>query len=356
MKNRVLIIQPKLQEYRIPIFDILSKEFDLTILHSGREINIENKKINQIIFEEKWVGPFIIKKGISHEFLNQFDVIISEGNIRNIDRNLFALNPFRKYKWIFWSIGVSASYNKKFDQDNKLDFIRNFIFKFADGIIFYSDYPVNKYIKNRFNPKSLFVANNTTEVSFNEKLSFEKNSILFIGTLYRQKRIYELLESYKKASSIIENIMPLIIIGDGLEYNNIKKWIFDNELKTKIKLLGAIFSQKELEQYFRKAYACISPGQAGLSVLTSMGYGTPFITRKDAITGGEIFNIKNNINGILYNNDDELTDIIIEINYNNLKYLDLGIKAREFYIENRLPIHMVKGFSSAIKYSLLNSD
>lgn len=117
-------------------------------------------------------------------------------------------------------------------------------------------------------------------------------------------------------------------------------------------MVGAIYDAKELEPYFRQSFACISPGQAGLTVLTSMGYGTPFITKDGAITGGEIFNIKNDENGIIYDQEKDLTNIIIDIHKNCQKYITMGINARKFYMSNRRPDQMVEGLVAAINYSL----
>ena len=117
-------------------------------------------------------------------------------------------------------------------------------------------------------------------------------------------------------------------------------------------MVGAIYDFKKLEPYFRQSFACISPGQAGLTVLTSMGYGTPFITKVGAITGGEIFNIKNNENGIIYDQENDLTNIIIDIHKNRQKYITMGINARKFYMTNRRPDQMVVGLTEAIKYSI----
>jgi len=87
-----------------------------------------------------------------------------------------------------------------------------------------------------------------------------------------------------------------------------------------------------------------------LSVLASMGYGTPFITKKDAITGGEIFNIKNGVNGIIYSNDKDLVDILKDISTNPSKYEMMGKRAREHYLNYRKPEQMVQAFIDACNY------
>lgn len=71
---------------------------------------------------------------------------------------------------------------------------------------------------------------------------------------------------------------------------------------------------------------------------------------KKAITGGEILNIHSNKNSVLYNTDDELKSIILEISCNPMKYVDMGVKAREYYLQNRQVKDMVNGITDAINY------
>ena len=349
-KKKVLIIYPQLFRYRIPIFNMLAEQYDLTVLHSGNEIKDGIEKIKQIIVPIRKIGPFMLFFLNLHKICKQYDVVISEGATRYLDRNLLILNRLRGYKWINWGIGVSASYDKKFDDKKTFDVVRHFLYKKSDASIFYSDYPIQRYLDAGIDPFSLFVANNTTAVSYNEKLSFEKDSILFIGTLYRAKKIYDLLDSYKEAAKIWNKNLILNIVGDGEEYQNILQWIKDNGFEKSIHLVGALFDQEKLEPYFRKAFACISPGQAGLSVLTSMGYGTPFVTTTDAITGGEIFNIKSGKTGVLYDKSEELKGILVDISNNPSKYLQIGNDARAFYLENRRPEQMAQAIADAIEF------
>lgn len=350
MKMKLLLLNPFVPDYVVHIFNLLGEKIDLTVAHSGKLRVDKNLNFKQILLPIKKVGPFSVNPMNLHKLCKNYDIVISDGTIRYIDRNILIMNPFRKYKWINWGIGVSASYDKKFDHDKRFDNIRHFIFKRADAQVFYSDYPIKKYIKAGFKEESLFVANNTTYVNYNENKTFKKYKILFVGTLYKQKRIYELLEAYRHYVKSSISPLPLEIIGEGSESDSILEWIQTNNLQDKIKLHGAIYNHEILEKHFREAYACISPGQAGLSVLTSMGYGTPFITRKDAITGGEIFNIKNGTNGILYNENSELIDILKDIERNPIKFLELGNNARRYYLEKATPELMVKSLYNACCY------
>ncbi len=355
-KKNVLIIYPQLFRYRIPIFNILAEKYDLTVLHSGKEIKDNTDNIKQIIIPIKKIGPFSVFFVNLHKICKNYDVVISEGTTRYLDRNLLIINRFRRYKWINWGIGVSASYEKKFDANKRFDGVRYFLYKLSDASIFYSDYPVERYVSVGFDRSTLFVANNTTAVSYNENVEYEKDSLLFIGTLYKEKNIYALLEAYQEASKMTKNRLPLNIIGGGDEYENIQQWVKNNGFANSINLVGPLFDQGKLEPYFRKAFACISPGQAGLSVLTSMGYGTPFVTTRDAITGGEIFNIENGRTGVLYDKPEELKDVICDISDNPSKYIQMGKEARKYYLDNRRPDQMASAIIDAIEYVSRNGS
>ena len=107
-----------------------------------------------------------------------------------------------------------------------------------------------------------------------------------------------------------------------------------------------------LGRYFSAAIACVSPNQAGLTVLKSMGCGVPYITRRDAITGGELFNITHGVNGVLYDKPDELKGILLDLTEHPETYMLYGRNARAHYEVSRKPEDMVTGFLAAIAYAL----
>ena len=174
---------------------------------------------------------------------------------------------------------------------------------------------------------------------------------MFIGTLYLEKGLQILLDAYRAAYEENHDLFPLNIVGGGEQFEKVKEWVLINCLDKKIKLLGPIFDTDKKAEVFKESIACISPKQAGLSVLESMGYGVPFITSEDAITGGEAFNIIHEENGLRIKDLSQLKNILLDINNNPTKYFSMGIKAFEYYWENRTIEIMANGIISAINYA-----
>lgn len=81
-----------------------------------------------------------------------------------------------------------------------------------------------------------------------------------------------------------------------------------------------------------------------------MGYGVPFVTRRNAITGGEILNIQDGINGILYDKYEDLVDIINDVIIHKDKYLEMGKNAYVYYQKNATPEIMANGVIDALDY------
>ncbi|SMG20297.1 glycosyltransferase [Arenibacter troitsensis] len=347
--KKVLILYNRIWPYRIPIFELLNEKYDLTVSYSIDNSFNESVNFKVVKLSGKQYSRFFVHKDSLHEFCKNFDVVVGYGDIGWLSLMRLLFKRKRTYKIILWGIGVRASYNSNYGEKNPWDKIRYFLMRKADAILFYSNNPIKTYLNENFRKEKLHIAENTVMVNRIDT-AVQRDNLLFIGTLYRQKQIYSLLESFKLAKKLNDKIPILNIIGDGDEYENIKKWIAENNFEESIYLRGKIFDENQLCKYFSRAIACISPGQAGLSVLKSMGYGVPFITKKDAITGGEIFNIENGINGVLYENNNELENIILDITKNRSKYIEMGKKAKIHYDSFRKPEDMANGIIGAIEY------
>ncbi|PIE49111.1 MAG: glycosyltransferase [Flavobacteriales bacterium] len=355
-EKKVLILLHKIQRYRVPVFRIIGSHFNLTIASCEVEqvALFKNEPFEVIHLPIRQIGSLILHTKIIHPIVKKYDVVIGLMNLRALDILSLPFNPFLKTKIIFWGIGVSASKDTAFDNNKKYDFLRNFFFKRADALIFYTNYAKEKYCLSGFNKNSLFVANNTVEVlDIRNEISPPKNNLLFVGALHRRKGIIELLECYMEAyKKVGEPLCNLRIIGEGPERQNIINFVGKNEISHKVKLEGGVYDQKRLKDYFLSSILCISPNQAGLSVLTSMGYGVCFVTKENAITGGEVFNITNNKNGILYSSKDELIKIIVDAYKEPEKYHKMGKEAITYYYLNRKPKDMAISIIESVKYVL----
>lgn len=351
-KKSVLILYNNLFHYRVPIWNILAKDYDIKVVYS---YPAKKEIIEQCDFETEYIPVKKLSKLLYHkksiaQIAKDYDVVLSDGQVTFIDYSWLALRK-RDYKLIYWCIGAPASYNRHYGDAGKGYYMVNdFFHKKADAMVFYSDVPIDSHVNRGYKRDALFVANNTVQV---EKIDINwegKESLLFIGTLYMEKGLQQLLEAYKAANGQNLDLLPLTIVGGGNQFDVVRNWVANNNLTEKIHLTGPIYDQKEKAQIFAKSIACISPLQAGLSVLESMGYGVPFITSFDAITGGEAFNITNEVTGLRIDDISKLSDVINDINLNPQKYIEMGKKAYSHYWSCRKPEDMAKGLSDAIEY------
>lgn len=346
MRRKVLIIQDIIPHYRVPVFNELARYVDLTVVYSDGKAP-ENVQFQPVRLEQTKVLKLFRYHKKSYAMAKTFDAVITMLDGSCFTTKLLCNTAIRK-KTILWGIGVAAGYNIRYDSCSRTaQSVKKMIQKVA-AAVFYSSYPVEKYSQMGISPEKLFVANNTVSV-----LPIEvclRDTILFVGTLYRAKKIFELLENYKNAYDKNQNLYNLVIVGDGEEYGTVREWIKENGLEKKVQLTGSIFDDEILKTYFSKAIMCVSPDQAGLSVLKSMGYGVPFVCHKDAITGGERFNIEDGVNGLLFDGFECLEKIFLDSIQNKGKYLLMGEKAKSYYLQNRTIPQMVEGFRQAVQF------
>lgn len=351
-KPKVIILYNKLFHYRIPVWNLLARKCDLVVAYSEGDgkipEGIDCGFKTTYLPVRRFFHKFVIQKAKIRKLVKEFDAVIAYGDIAWLKYS--TLPWFSKTKVVFHSLGVSASYDKGYDSHHGWDGIRKFFYSKANALAFYTQFPIDKYEKMGIPREKMFEAPNTVEVH-PVKEALEKDSILFIGTLYRQKGLQSVLDSYLGLRNI-DYLPKFRIIGKGPDYEPICQWIEDHKMGDIIEMMGAIYDIDEKAKYFAKAYACISPKQAGLSVLESMGYGVPYVSSKDAITGGEILNIHNGVDGVIMDDESQLAEVIRDIAMHKEKYLEMGRKAQEFYNENRTPQHMADGLWNAVKYAL----
>ncbi|EJL6399095.1 glycosyltransferase family 4 protein [Vibrio navarrensis] len=334
--KKVALFYTELPHYRVPILNEVAEYCDLVVVCSKYNGNIDDLNFKLRIVGLNKIGPFYLfkMKGFFH-FIRSFDVVIGLMDLRVIQFMMLFLFPFR-CKYALWGIGMSASYTKSFTSKDINSKIRAMLASRADAIILYSTKPRELFLNVGYSPEKIYIAHNTIKNNVKYNLTTKRDIFLFVGSLYKAKGLNVLIEEYTKAYNQSDSNFPkLIIIGDGDLRPYLEKEIIENNLSDHIVLVGPVYDNLELKPYFDRAILAISPTQAGLSVLTSMSFGVPFVTCSDAITGGEILNIRNGENGVLMKDSSEISNVLLDAHKNRDYFLDMGAAAYDYYSKER---------------------
>ena len=349
-KKKVVFLQKRIKEYRVPLFDGIGELYDVTVVGYLDPL-IAGDRYSVLKLKHKYWPvslDFLWDKDL-RSVLRKADVVVRATDFRTVNRILLKLAA-PKAKSVMFGIGVSASYSEHYDEaDQSQQYLK--MIEGSDAVVFYYDYPKDKYVRQGAAPEKIFVSNNTVFVPDTPVVRRPEN-LLFIGELYREKGVDVLLEQYRLAYLEDPGIPDLIVVGDGAEREALEETVCENGLGDKISFLGKITEDARLKEIFASAIVTISPKQAGLSVLKSMAYGVPFVTIENAITGGEIFNIENGVTGVILRDESELKALILNSKREIGRYNEMGEKARAFYFANRTMAHSVKAFDEAIRYAL----
>ena len=176
-----------------------------------------------------------------------------------------------------------------------------------------------------------------------------KDAFIFVGSMDPRKRLDVMINAFANAIPYLPSSIKLKLIGNGVDFEKAKNLIEKLKIKDRIQLLGRINETEILQEHYKSALASISFGQAGLGVLQSLGYGVPFITSKNAISGGEICNINHESNGYLIeDNQASLEQIMIKLGNDVQLSKLLGKNAFDHYTSKCTIEHMANKFKEVI--------
>lgn len=343
--KKILIQYNYILHYRKAFFNELAKYYDVTILHSGEKSITDEDKYKEIIVPVKKIGPFYFQSDVISEVRKDcYDICIALFDVRWINTVFSIYFKNKNTKFIWWGAWITKS--------SIANFIRLHFTKKADANVFYTNEARKDFIKLGISDSSLYVANNTFDVGKRIK-AFEneiKNRILFVGSLDKRKQNDLLIKAFANIQWQIGYNFTLTIVGDGSEYNSLKKLAINLKLEEKIDFIGRINNPELLARYYKEAIASVSFGQAGLSVLQSLGFGVPFLTKSNAISGGEKLNIKHGHNGFFCEDSQKSLEDYLVLLCNDLSNAKkLGENAYNYYSEYCTIENMVQGFKDAIE-------
>jgi len=345
-RKRILLVYTELLEYRVPFFSALGEQYALTVTHSGSPMTRNNSGFREIVLPRFRIGRFHYQYGLRRLIRSgDFDTVVYFMDIAwigTLGAFLFPVGSANRVVWGLWRTGRIGP-----------DWVRIHIAKLADFSIFYSNGAAQDFVRCGLSSDRLSVATNTFRVDCparNE--SSRRDSVLVVGSFNVRKQNDVTLAAFVRVAQRLPTSVRLVFVGAGHEHARIQALAEASEFKDRIEFHRASHNEEALREYYDHAICSVSFGQAGLSVLQSFAYGVPFVTRRDAISGGEIENIEDGVNGCLCEaNQASLESVLTRLLCNPNYAAELGRNALSHYINKASVHHMVGGFVDAIEHS-----
>lgn len=101
---RVAILNEKVMPYRVSIYNLLAKKYDVTLIHSAPIKNVSVALKTLAITPPRKFGPFYIHADNLLKLFNQYVAVIVQGDIKRLS---LVAPAFRKQRVpiAFWTIG-----------------------------------------------------------------------------------------------------------------------------------------------------------------------------------------------------------------------------------------------------------
>jgi len=193
---------------------------------------------------------------------------------------------------------------------------------------------LNKLTKNDF----VYIPNIVNVDSFNIK--DKKNSDIFkfinVGSLLPNKNHKLLIDAFEKSFKGKNNIQ-LIIVGYGVMYNELNRYISNKGLTKQIQLIGKA-DRKRLIKLLQESNAFVLSSDYetfGVVIIEAMACGLPIVSTK---SGGPESIITSEDLGLLCDNNINSLSNAMNILYNNIN----------IYNPNQIRTYAIKNFSEAV--------
>ena len=236
--------------------------------------------------------------------------------------------------------GYNSCIKKSCIKDSKLKSIlgvleakyyrKNKIYSQIDFIVTPSEFLKKQLIKGNLKYKRIETIHNFVINSEEENNCNDSGYAFFFGRLSIEKGILNVLKAIKQL-----NNGKLIIAGDGPEKEKIEKFITENNLEDRVKMVGYL-KQEQVKEYIKKSRFVVLPSiwyeNCPYSILETMEIGKPIIGSK---IGGIPELIEDKENGFVYeyNNTDELAEKMKILFDDSEKAHQQGEMSRKLYEE-----------------------
>lgn len=298
MPKTVAIIQRRLTNYRVPLFELMRQQLagqgiTLRVLH-GDTTTAEATKNDggtlpwaEHLPTRYFAGGRICWQPFMHRVRGCELVVITQEN--KLVNNLWpVLNPWRRQKLAFWGHGRNMQSSS---ENGLLERFKRWTTCRVDWWFAYTELSAGLVREAGFEPDRITVLNNSidmaslsrgialarerpaSELRAQFNLPAEGPVGLYIGSLYAEKRIPLLIESAREVHRRLPDFR-LLIAGAGPDQALVERAASES---TFISFLGSVHSQHKAE-LLAVSDVLLNPGLIGLGILDAFAASMPILT------------------------------------------------------------------------------
>ncbi|MCA9546725.1 MAG: glycosyltransferase family 4 protein [Myxococcales bacterium] len=320
---RLGVVQRVLPSYRVPVFQALARQVDLT-LYVGTDPksslpDAAPQGLTVVPTPFRTVGPFHIQPGaLGAALARRHDVLVLPWETAYVFLVPAVLAArARGMKVLVWGHGYSKT------ERPLRRMARNAMARLADGALFYARPAAERCVAEGFRAERVFVAPNAQDQApiraarakwpaarlqaFIEDQGLRParaggdGVLIFSSRLEPDKGVDLLLEAFAALQARRPGAQ-LLIIGDGSHRAALEA---QAQGLTGVRFLGAVYEEETLAGWFSAADLFAYPKAIGLSLLHACGYGLPTVTSDDEPGHNpEFVALEPGVNGALYRDGD----------------------------------------------------
>lgn len=359
---KIRIFQPIVPEYRVALFDGLAERYgeDIEVwasdLDESGDASVPLKKMKSDYGHKiRKMGPFFWQRDLSLRGMRKGDVVVINGNVRQLSSMLVLLKAkLRGVRTIWWGHHLSSS--------SKLwrVRIRIAIMKLLNptALLFYTNSGVKWMRKHGVRHLKMFATGNTiNQEPIKEAIEkydggdrfYGRSGILCCSVLREKVRLDLIIDAL--ADERLSDVV-LAVIGDGPMREAYEKHAQEMKVAERIIWVGATRDQNIMAPWFLSAKAFVYPGSVGLSILHSLSYGLPVVVHGNAEHQMPEFEVmEDGKTGFCFeeNNVDDLVQKIVKMIRDDFLRTKMSEYSKRVAYEKYSMHQMVDNFSRAIE-------
>lgn len=308
---RIVVIQPVVPDYRVPLFDALHERFgsDFAVYASSSagdgtiRMDARASAYVRSLETKHWLrGQFAWQSGLSAN-LERVPVVIAPGSLRILSAQWLLLRRrLAGRPTILW--GHAHGSNRW------AGWLRRGMVRTADGFIAYSRSDGELIRRIRGDAKVWVAANSCVwqrECRPAVNPGTMPLNVLAVGRLVRDKKPLLLLDAFARASreQLIPSRTSLVFTGEGPLSQMLMGRAAAHGIGHRVVLTGHISDRARLEALYADAAVAVAAGSLGLSGIQSFSAGVPMVVSRTERHGPELEAAREGFNTIFFPTDSE---------------------------------------------------